>query len=48
MKNPKEQDKKDKYENKELLEEASDKLAAILIAQIEFNKNKDKNAYEKR
>ena len=48
MKNPKEKEKKNKYENERLLEEASDKLASIMIAWIEFNKNKDKNVYEKR
>ena len=38
----------DKYENDEILEEASEKLAAIIIAQIELNRNKDKNAYENK
>ena len=42
-----EKNKKDKYEDKELLEEASDKLAKILIAQIEFNQNKNNYAKSK-
>jgi len=49
MKNPKEQDKKKKNENRELVEEASSRLAEIIISWIEFGQqNKDKNAYEKR
>lgn len=48
MKKLKEQEKKDKYKNEKLLEEASDRLAAIIINWIEFNKNKNKNTYEKR
>jgi len=42
--------KENKNENttKKIMEEAAEKLAVILIAQIELNKNKDKNIYEKR
>jgi len=46
--------KKQNIENKnknvvrEVMEEAAERLAAILIAQIEFNRNKNKNIYEKR
>ena len=35
-------------EEKKPIEIAAERLAEILIAQIEFNKNKDKDAYEKR
>ena len=49
MKNAKEQDKKEKDESRELLEEASSRLAEIIISWIEFGQqNKDKNVYEKR
>jgi len=33
---------------REIMEEAAEKLATILIAQIEFNENKDKNAYDEK
>ena len=39
---------KDKYDNKEALEIASDRLAEIIVSWIELNRNKDKNAYEER
>jgi|GEM_PF-5809790 len=48
MKNPKEQDKKEKDESREVLEQASSRLAEIIIAWIEFYQNKDKNTYEER
>ena len=44
----KEENKKDEYKDKESLEEASDRLAEIIVNWIELNRNKDKNAYEER
>jgi len=37
-----------KDKNKKLMELAASRLAEIFVAQIEFNKNKNKNIYEKR
>jgi len=39
-----------KYGSKkgELIELAAEKLAEIFVAQIEFQRNKNKNSYEKR
>jgi len=37
-----------KGKDKRPIEIAAEKLAAIIIAQIEFNKNKDKNVYEEK
>ena len=39
--------KKNKKNKKKITEEAAERLAQILISQIEFQKNKDKN-YGKR
>ena len=50
MKNTKEQDKKEKDESRELLEQASNQLASIVIAWIELSrsKNKNENDYERK
>jgi len=42
------EENKDENADKEIMEEAAEKLASVLITWIEFNRNKDKNAYEKR
>lgn len=44
----KDKEKKKNEDNKKLIETAASRLAEIFISQIEFQRNKDKNVYEKR